>query len=303
MSIEVPYRHEMEFAYGDPAQVSPLIRRIVAPNPSAFTLYGTNTYLVGRGLVAVIDPGPAHEEHLAALASALDGETVTHILVTHTHLDHSPTAQTLAEHTGAPTLGFGPHGGPGPEIAFDEGVVITEGGDLDFVPDEALRHGDRIEGPDWHLTVVHTPGHTSNHLCFALAEERSLFTGDHVMGWSTSVVIPPDGEMDTYLESLRLLLERDDAVLWPGHGPAIDDPGKYLTALLAHRAEREAEILEFLERGPARIGDMVPVIYAAVDPRLHPAAGLSVLAHLIALAADGRVRCDGEPGLEAEFEI
>jgi glyoxylase-like metal-dependent hydrolase (beta-lactamase superfamily II) len=278
--------------------VSPLVRRLVAPNPGPFTLHGTNTYVVGAGRVAVIDPGPLLAEHLAALEGALGGETVTHVLVTHTHRDHSPAAPALAARHGAATAGYGPHGRADPLHSGAEEAV-----DEEFHPDLPLDHGDRVEGPRWTLEAVHTPGHTSNHLCYALPQERSLFTGDHVMAWATSVVIPPDGDMRAYVASLRLLAERADAVLWPGHGPPVTAPGPYLEALIAHRAERERAILDLLAGGPSRIAALVPVIYAEVDQVLHRAAGLSVLAHLRALVAEGRVHCDGPPGLQSTYRI
>lgn len=205
-------------AYGVLEPVSPLIRRIVARNPGPFTFVGTGTYVVGHGRVAVIDPGPALAEHVESLLEALDGETVTHILVTHTHLDHSPAASVLRQRTGAPTLGFGPHGGD------RDGGSVEAGADRDFVPEIILRDGDAVDGADWRLEAVHTPGHTSNHLCFALPQEAALFTGDHVMGWSTSVIAPPDGNMAAYMLALERLLTRPDAIYWPTHGGPIREP-------------------------------------------------------------------------------
>src|SRR6185437_3084109 len=296
--MTINFRRDYPFAYGVAETLSPLIRRVVARNPSPFTFKGTGTYIVGRGSVAVIDPGPALPDHVDALLAALAGETVSHILVTHTHLDHSPAAAALKQATGAPTLGFGPHG-----ATRSEGAGSEEGADRDFVPDHALRDGDTVAGKGWRLTVVHTPGHTSNHLCFALAGEKVLFSGDHVMGWSTSVIAPPDGDMASYLRSLDKLLTRDDAVYWPTHGPAIDDPQAHVRAFIAHRREREAAILARLAAGGDAIPAIVDAIYVGLDPRLRSAAGRSVLSHLVALIEDGRVACDGPPTVGARFRL
>ena len=271
----------------------------MARNPSPFTFTGTGTYIIGRGKVAVIDPGPALEDHVAALTEAIAGETVTHILITHTHLDHSPAAAALKRATGAKTYGFGPHGSRRPSESL--GGVTEEGGDRDFVPDIELRDGDALEGPGWHLEALETPGHTSNHLCFALPEERTLFTGDHVMGWSTSVIAPPDGDMAAYMRSLEKLLARDDRLYWPTHGPSIDAPKPHVAAFIAHRRERSAAILAALAAGDDTIPRMVARIYAGLDPRLVAAAGRSVLAHLIELVETGQVMCDGPPSLEQRY--
>jgi glyoxylase-like metal-dependent hydrolase (beta-lactamase superfamily II) len=296
--MAINFRRDYPFAYGVAETLSPLIRRVVARNPSPFTFKGTGTYIVGRGSVAVIDPGPALPDHVDALLAALAGERVSHILVTHTHLDHSPAAAALKQATGAPTLGFGPHG-----ATRSEGAGSEEGADRDFVPDHALRDGDTVAGEGWRLTAVHTPGHTSNHLCFALAEEKVLFSGDHVMGWSTSVIAPPDGDMASYLRSLDKLLTRDDAVYWPTHGPAIDDPQAHVRAFIAHRREREAAILARLAAGDEAMPAIVDAIYVGLDPRLRNAAGRSVLSHLIALIEDGRIACDGPPTVGARFRL
>lgn len=293
MAVEIPYVREIEFDYGASEEVSPLIRRVVADNPSAFTYKGTGTYIVGRGKVAVIDPGPLLDAHVEALMRALEGETVTHILITHTHSDHSPAAAPLKKLTGAKTYGYGPHGSGAGE----------EDGDTDFVPDVELRHGDVIFGDGWTIEAVHTPGHTSNHLCFALREEKVLFSGDHVMGWSTSIVSPPDGDMTAYMASLELLLARDDETYWPTHGPAIRDPKTLVRAFIAHREDREHQIIAQLKAGRTRIADMVPVMYAAVDKRLHPAAARSVFAHMGRLVAQGRVVTDGPVTLGADYRL
>jgi glyoxylase-like metal-dependent hydrolase (beta-lactamase superfamily II) len=294
--VEIPFRRELTFEYGRLETLSPLIRRVVARNPGPYTLHGTGTYVVGHGRVAVIDPGPALPEHIGALLRALGGETIEHILVTHTHVDHSPASGAIKQATGAPTHGFGPHAaGPGP--------AVEEGGDRGFVPDRVLRDGDTVAGPGWHLTAVHTPGHTSNHLCFALEEERVLFSGDHVMGWSTSVIAPPDGNMRDYLRSLGKLLEREDSVYWPTHGPAIADPKPFVRAFIEHRREREAAILDRLVQGDREISQMVRAIYTGLPQVLHAAASRSVLAHLIELVAEGRVEAEGPPTLDARYRL
>jgi glyoxylase-like metal-dependent hydrolase (beta-lactamase superfamily II) len=293
---EIDFRRDFSFAYGVAETLSPLIRRVVARNPSPFTFKGTGTYIVGRGNVAVIDPGPALPDHIGAVLGALAGETVSHILVTHTHLDHSPAAAALKSATGAPTLGFGPHG-----VTRSEGTGSEEGADRDFIPDLALRDGDVVEGKGWRMAAVHTPGHTSNHLCFALDEEKVLFSGDHVMGWSTSVIAPPDGDMAAYLRALDKLLERDDAVYWPTHGPAIADPKTHVRAFIAHRRERADAILRRLDAGDETIPALVDAIYVGLDPRLRNAAGRSVLSHLIALIEEGRVVCEEPPTVGARF--
>jgi len=293
MAVQIPYVREIEFNYGDADDISPLIRRVVAENPSAFTFKGTGTYIIGHGRVAVIDPGPMIEAHVEAIMRALDGETVTHILITHTHSDHSPAAKPLKKLTGAKTYGYGPHGSGAGE----------EDGDMEFVPDVEVRHGDIIQGDGWTVECVFTPGHTSNHICYALKEEKALFTGDHVMGWSTSIVSPPDGNMHDYMKSLRLLLTRDDEIYWPTHGPAIREPKPFVRAFIAHREEREASIVAEIEAGHARIKDMVPVIYAAVDPRLYPAAARSVYAHVLGMIEDGRIVVDGEPRMDSELRL
>ncbi|MDE2462443.1 MAG: MBL fold metallo-hydrolase [Alphaproteobacteria bacterium] len=270
---------------GEPIQVSSRITRVLAPNPGPFTFHGTGTYIIGRGRdVAIIDPGPASEPHIEALKRAVAGRRLTHILITHTHSDHSPAAAPLKAWSGAKTYGFGPHGS-----GQDSTLKLEEGGDRDFVPDILVRDGDEVEGDGFSFECVFTPGHTSNHMCFALRDEDALFTGDHVMGWSTTVVIPPDGNMAEYMASLRKLIARHDQVLWPTHGGPVRTPRPFLEAYLAHRLEREAQIVAALERGLDTIPKMVTEIYAAVDRSLHPAAARSVEAHLIQLEGEGRV--------------
>ena len=295
MSSALPLCRELSFAYGELSEIAPGIRRIIARNPSPFTLHGTGTYVLGRGNVAVIDPGPADPAHIAALVAGLQGERITHVFVTHTHLDHSPGCRLLARHTNARIYGYGPHGAG----RLEADALVEEGADLAFRPDQRVRHGERIEGDGWSLECVHTPGHTSNHCCYALERAGALFTGDHVMGWSTSIVSPPDGNMADYLASLALLLERDDSIYWPAHGPAVENPKTLVRAFIAHRQEREGQILDCVGRGLRRIADMVPAMYGDLPEFMHPAAARSTLAaveHLVArgaLAAEDEVRLDG----------
>jgi glyoxylase-like metal-dependent hydrolase (beta-lactamase superfamily II) len=265
----------------------PRVRRLLAPNPSPFTYTGTQTYIVGEGEVAVLDPGPAIPGHLDALAAALAGERVTAIVCTHTHRDHSPASRPLQAATGAPVVGCAP-------LALDDdGPRSDEAFDMDYRPDRVLADGDSLAGPGWTLEAVATPGHTSNHICLSLRETGALFSGDHVMGWSTTVVAPPDGDMAAYMESLDKLLARDDRIYYPAHGPAVEEPQAHVRRLIGHRRDRERQILGHLERGEGHIETLVPQMYADVDPRLHPAAGRSVLAHLIDLEQRGLVRSEG----------
>lgn len=305
MATPIPFRRDFEFQYAAPERLSPLVRRVMAHNPGPFTFTGTGTYIVGRDRLAVIDPGPDLPAHVEALLAAVAGATVTHILVTHTHLDHSPAAAALKRATGARTYGFGPHGSGRAEdragIARVTEGVTEEGGDHAFAPDVAVRDGDTLDGPDWHLAAVETPGHTSNHVCYALAEEQTLFTGDHVMGWSTSVIAPPDGDMSAYIRSLHKLLVRHDTLYWPTHGPSIDDPKPFVQAFIAHRHERRDAIMQRVAAGDGTIDAIVRSVYVGLDPRLLDAAGRSVLAHLVELVETGRVHCDGPPRLDADF--
>lgn len=275
---------EMEAAYGRAVEVSPRVRRVLARNPGPFTYLGTGTYLVGRGEVAVIDPGPDLPEHLGALRVALAGERVAAILVTHTHADHSPLAAALARETGAPVYGRPDPGAPGEERH-----------DVDFRPDVLVADGQGVDADGWSLEAIATPGHASNHLAYALKEEAALFPGDLVMGWSTTVVSPPDGDMDAYLESLDRVAARGFSTLYPTHGPPITTPGPFLQALRAHRLERERRLAEALAaaHGPRSAAELTPALYAEVDPRLHPAAARSLLAHLIRLQRAGRAVAQG----------
>ena len=274
---------------GEVEPLEPLVRRVLAPNGSPFTYTGTQTYLVGGpDGVAVIDPGPAEADHLAALERAIGGAPVVAILCTHTHRDHSPAAAPLAERTGAPVVGCAPlvldTGGPRADAPFDS----------TYAPDKVLADGDRVSGPGWTLTAVATPGHTSNHLCFALEGTGALFTGDHVMGWSTTVVAPPDGDMADYMASLDKLRARGDRVYYPAHGPAVNNPRQLVRGMIGHRRQRERQIVKLLGESPQDIAAMVPRMYKGVNEYLWPAAGLSVLAHLIDLERRGVVARSGE---------
>ncbi|MBM3585438.1 MAG: MBL fold metallo-hydrolase [Alphaproteobacteria bacterium] len=290
---------DMTFEYAAAEPVAPGIRRVVARNPGAFTFHGTGTYILGEGRIAVVDPGPDLPEHVDALLACLKDERITDIVVTHTHLDHSPAARPLKAATGATVHGFGPHGaGRGGALE----TRVEEGADMAFVPDQCVRDGDVIAGPGWTLEAIHTPGHTSNHLCFALREADALFSGDHVMGWSTTVVVPPDGDMAAYMTSLDRLLARREGTLWPTHGPPVRDPAAHIAALIDHRHARERQILSALAIGPSTIPHLVATIYDDVPKYLHAAAGCSVLAHIIALVERGAVTCDGPPTLEAVYE-
>ena len=276
------------FPTGQAMRLSDRVRRVLAPNPGPFTFSGTQTYVVGNGTVAVIDPGPDDPAHLDAILAATVGERIAFIACTHTHRDHSPGAAPLKAKTGAAVIGCAPlvldDSGPRADAAFDRA----------YAPDRVLADGETISGPDWTLAALATPGHTSNHLCLALPEEQALFTGDHVMGWSTTVVSPPDGDMAAYMASLALLMARDDSVYYPAHGDPVTKPQRFVRGLMGHRKQREGQILRLLEKGESEIPAMVAIMYKGLDPRLFPAAGRSVLAHLIDLRDRGMVTEDQE---------
>jgi glyoxylase-like metal-dependent hydrolase (beta-lactamase superfamily II) len=287
--MSIPFLKDDPLPPGEARQVAPGVRRVLCANPGPFTFRGTNTWIIGEGpSVAVLDPGPEDADHLRAILRATQGERVTHILVSHTHRDHSPGVAALRAATGAASFGFGPHLTPP-----DQG---GEGGDHAFRPDMTLPDGGEVRGRDWSLRAIHTPGHCANHLCFALEGTGILFSADHVMSWSTTVVSPPDGDMAAYMASLARLQARQDSLFLPGHGPPLPDPQPFMAALAAHRREREAMVLEALRaarRATAR--DLVGAVYGpALDERLVPAAARSLLAHLIKLAAEGAALRDGE---------
>lgn len=291
----IPFVRQPDVVHGRLETASPLIRRVIAANPGPFTYTGTATYIVGRpdpgATVAVIDPGPPDDAHLAALLEATAGQTVSHVLVTHTHRDHAPLARPFAAAVGAPVLAARP---PAQTVHASGG--LDEDDDADFFPDAVLIGGEVLTGDGWTLEAMATPGHASNHMAFVLREENALFCGDHVMGWSTTVVAPPDGDMQAYMASLEAVIGRRFSTLWPTHGAPITEPGPFLDAYRAHRLDREAQVLAQLADGPRRIAEMTPILYAAVDSRLWPAASLSVWAHLIALERTGRVRAEPDPG-------
>ncbi|MEH6487874.1 MBL fold metallo-hydrolase [Hyphomonas oceanitis] len=298
--MAIPYVRGIEFEYGEVQQVSPLIRRVIANNPGPFTYVGTGVYIVGHGEVAVIDPGPMDETHFAALKKALEGETVTHVLVTHGHSDHSPLAMPMAEWAGCKTY------------AKNCGVPTAKGelgsaDDLGFMPDVMVGDGDTFSGPGWTIDVIETPGHTCNHLCFALREENACLSGDHIMGWSTTVVAPPDGDMADYMDSLEKIRVKGFDTLWPTHGDPVrgkDFVNEFITEYAKHRRAREAAILEHLRNGQTSIPAMVEIMYADVEKRLHPAAAMSVLGHMIALIKTGVVVSpDAAPTVRSRFEL
>lgn len=296
----IPYVREIAFEYGACDQVSPLIRRVIANNPGPFTYKGTGTYIVGQGQVCVIDPGPDDPAHLAAILKAVEGETVVAIAITHHHSDHSPLASPLKAATGATIYGCAV---AGHELEDTGEVKMEAGHDHDFAPDVSLCGGGTIAGPGWTLEAIPTPGHTSNHLCYALKEENALFSGDHIMGWSTTVITPPDGDMTAYLESLAKVRARDFATLWPTHGPPILKVGPFIDAYAAHRQERIDQILLALADGPARIRDLTPRLYRDVDERLWPAAARSMLAAMIHLERGGDIEASGPPGPDTVYRL
>lgn len=298
--MSLPFDRDFDPPIGIAERISPLIRRVLCGNPGPFTFRGTASFIVGEGEVAIIDPGPDNASHLDALLQAVKGEKVSHILITHTHLDHSPLARRLKAATGAPILGFG-----APEALAEagQGIRLDASIDRDFTADITLAHGDVVAGVNWTLESVFTPGHMSNHVSYALKEERALFCGDHVMAWATSVIAPPDGNMGQYFKSLRLLLERDDAIYYPAHGPARPDPLPLVRAYLVHRRQREESIVTRLRRGDRSIAEIVKANYADIDPRLHPAAALSTLAHIEHLIEQGRVATPGTATLDAVYRV
>lgn len=296
----IPFVKDIDFTPGVADDILPGVRRVIANNPGPFTYTGTGVYLIGGGDVAVIDPGPDNPAHLDALDAAVGDGRVSHILITHTHSDHCGGARAFAERTGAPIYGFGPHPVRDKQI---DAPALDEGADYGFAPDEIIADGACLETDEWRIEAVHTPGHLSNHLCFALPAHKALFTGDHMMGWATTVVAPPDGDMSAYLDSLDVLLARDDEIYLPTHGAPIKNPRRFVRAVKAHRLMRDAQILEQLKKGRTHIRDMVEAMYADVDPRLHKAAALNVLAHLIRLVDNERVICNEAPALNTAYRI
>ena len=302
MTTDLAFDLDFPVGAGECLPVSPLVRRIVADNPGPYTFTGTCSYIVGRGRVAIVDPGPDLPGHVAALLDAVKGETVTDILVSHTHRDHSPAARALKAATGARIVGCGVHRSAR-ALAEGETNVLEASADMEHRPDLALAEGDAVEGPGWRLEAVETPGHMANHLCFALPQVRALFSADHVMAWATSFIGPPDGAMSEFMASLDKLRERDEALYWPGHGGPVKEPQRMVRALAHHRRQREASILNRLAAGDRTVQAIVPAIYQGLKPALRGAAGLSVFAHLEDLVARGVVATEGPPTLQAEYRL
>lgn len=301
MSDDISFNRTFDVTPGTVQQVAPGVRRILAPNPSPFTFTGTCSYIIGEGRVAILDPGPDHPAHVAALLEAVRGETVTHVVVTHTHRDHSPAVVPVVAATGAVTVGEGPHR-PARPLHIGEANPLDASADMAFVPDIAIRHGQWLDGEGWRLEAIATPGHAANHMAFALEGEDLIFSGDHVMAWATSIVAPPDGSMGDYVASLETLARRSERLYLPGHGPAVTDAPAFVEDYLAHRRAREAAIMRGLERAQT-IPDLVRGIYIGLDPRLVGAASLTVLANLEYLVARGLVVTQGEPSMDGRYAL
>ena len=302
MSDDIPFNKKLDLAPDTVDNVVPGVRRIMADNPGPFTFKGTLTYIIGKGNVAIVDPGPDDPAHIAAVLDAVRNETVTHIFVTHTHRDHSPAVPAIKRATGATVYAEGPHRAARP-LHIGEHNPLDSSGDRDFNPDVRLKDGDVVEGDGWAIEAVFTPGHTANHMSFALQGQDVLLAGDHVMGWATSIVAPPDGAMSDYMASLHKLARRDETLYLPGHGPAIPDAPRFVSYYILHRKAREASILHRLAKGAADIPTIVRGSYIGIDPRLIGAAGLSVLAHLEDLVARGTVATDGAPSIDGTFRL
>jgi glyoxylase-like metal-dependent hydrolase (beta-lactamase superfamily II) len=302
MAEEIPFDRSFKAVPGVPERAAPKVRRVLAPNPGPFTFSGTCAYIVGDGRVAIIDPGPDIPAHIDALLAAVHGETVEHILVTHTHRDHSTAAPAIRAATGAKTFGEGPHR-PARPLHAGEVNPLEAGADHDFLPDRRIADGEVVSGRGYALEAIATPGHAANHLCFALQGENLLFSGDHVMGWATPVVAPPDGSMGDYMASLEKLERRPEQLYLPGHGGPVADGPALVRRYIAHRAARETAILRVLERGEADIPSMVRAIYFGLDPRLERAAALSVLAHLEDLVARAVVATEGPPTVAGRYRL
>jgi glyoxylase-like metal-dependent hydrolase (beta-lactamase superfamily II) len=302
MAEDIPFDRSFDLPAGQVEEIMPGLRRMLANNPSPFTFKGTVSYIVGRGRVAILDPGPEDEQHISRLLDAVRGETVTHVVVTHTHRDHSPAAATIKAVTGAILVAEGPHRAARP-LHLGEDQRLEASGDLAFRPDIAIPDGESIAGEGWTLEAIATPGHTANHMAYAYTEAGVLFSGDHVMAWSTPVVAPPDGAMGDYMASLQKLAARAETTYFPGHGGAVRDAPRFVQYYIRHRQAREASILRRLAKGAADIPTIVRAIYIGLDPRLVGAAGLSVLAHLEDLLARGLVATDGEPSIRGVYRL
>ncbi|MGH6768739.1 MAG: MBL fold metallo-hydrolase [Xanthobacteraceae bacterium] len=299
MSDDIPFDRTFDLAPGEVEEVVPGVRRVLCNNPGPFTFKGTVSYIVGRGNVAILDPGPVDEAHTAALLNAVRGETVSHIVVTHTHRDHSPAAAAIKAATGAKTYGEGPHRAARSLVSLPP----RSNGDTDFQPDIVLKDGDIVTGDGWSLTAITTPGHCANHMAYALGDTDVLFSGDHVMAWSTPIVAPPDGSMSEYMASLEKLLHRPETTYFPGHGGAVRDAPRFVQQYIRHRRAREAMILKLLAGGETDIPSLVRNIYVGLDPRLIAAASRAVLAHLDDLVARGKVVTTGAPSLDGCYRL
>ena len=302
MSDDIPFDKNLDLAPDTVDEVAPGIRRVMADNPGPFTFKGTMSYIVGKGRVAIVDPGPADERHIGALLEAVRNETVTAIFVTHTHRDHSPAVPAIKAATGATVYAEGPHRAARP-LHIGEHNPLDSSGDRDFRPDIALKDGEVVAGDGWTIEAVTTPGHTANHMAFAFKENNTLFAGDHVMGWATSIVAPPDGAMSDYMASLQKLARRGETTYFPGHGPAIRDASRFVNYYILHRKAREASILHRLGKGETDIPTIVRAIYIGIDPRLTGAAGLSVLAHMEDLVTRKLVDTEGAPAIDGIYRL
>lgn len=279
--------------HGHTVSLTPLVQRLTAANAGPFTFHGTNTYLIGHKEIAVIDPGPDHPAHLHQILDACSGSEIAGIFVSHTHVDHSPGAAYLQEKTGAPIYGCGPHRAARP-LQLGEINPLDASCDLDYKPDTVMTNGMRVSGKDWTLEAIETPGHTANHLSFALHEEQTIFSADHIMAWSTSIVAPPDGSMPAFMRSLEAMLARPETRYWPGHGGPVDEAHAFVEGLITHRQQREKALVQALLQGPRTIPNMVKEIYADVDEALHGAAALSMLAQAEYLIEKGQITCEAE---------
>ena len=302
MSDDIPFDKNLDIKPDTVDEPMPGVRRIMADNPGPFTFKGTISYIIGKGKVAIVDPGPDDPAHTAALLDAVRNETVTHIFVTHTHRDHSPAVPAIKHATGATVYAEGPHRAARP-LFIGEQRRLDHGGDMDFRPDVMLKDGEVVVGDGWTIEAVATPGHTANHMAYAFKENNVLFAGDHVMGWATSIVAPPDGAMSDYMASLAKLAQRGETVYFPGHGPAIKDAGRFVNYYILHRKARESSILHRLSKGSTDIPTIVRAIYIGLDPRLTGAAGLSVLAHMEDLVTRGLVATDGPPSINGVYRL
>ena len=302
MSDDVPFDKSFDLAPDQAKEVAPRVRAVAANNPGPFTFKGTVSYIIGRGKVAILDPGPDDDAHVAALLDAVRGETVTHIFVTHTHRDHSPAVPKVRAATGAKVFAQGPHRLARP-LHTGETRRLDASADMDFRPDVALKDGEVVSGDGWTLQALTTPGHTANHMAFAFKEDDLIFSGDHVMGWSTTIVAPPDGAMSDYMASLDKLAARGEETYLPGHGNPVRNAPKYVQHLIAHRKGREASILHRLGKGATDIPTIVMAVYIGLDPRLVGAAGLSTLAHLEDLVARGVVATEGAPSITGTYRL